>query len=172
MQLSGFLFSLLAVAPALVSAAEPFVVSVPLPNSENGLAVTTAEFAVIANSAECQNPKSNRNPFRNAIYIDGKSHAEGIQAWLDYFSQLPEKCHPKPYELAIADGKTTEEAERAQAAYVKVKQLAARSPILVDSYYQEVFQGKTPAQAYLHWIEHRKGWTSYEWQPESDAQKQ
>lgn len=127
--------------------------------------MTTAEFSRISRTLECGNKKPWYNPYRQELHRMFKTHEDGVDAWHDYFSRLPEQCQPNPYNLAIADGRTTDEAEEAKAEYVKVNELVRKQPMIVDSYYQGIERGGTPAQAYLHWIKYRKGWSVYEWQP-------
>lgn len=167
MQFSAYSLSLIALASAFVAATETSV------KSEGDLAVTFAKFLDTTWTADCQNffvPK--RNPYTHATFWESKTHAEGMAAWREYFARLPDKCHPKPYDMAIADGKTKEEAEKDQAAYLKLQELAISNPTIVDSYFQEITRGKTPGQAYGHWVRNRKLWGEGEWQPESDVKIQ
>lgn len=153
--LSANILLSLAAVPALVSAA-------PVADKE---VINTAKFIEIANSDECQNWRPRHNPYRHEVVTMRGDNAEGVREWLQYYSLLPEQCHPKPYDLAIADGKSVEDAKSAQAAYEQVIEKAKEYPMGVDSFSREIYFGKTPAQAYLHWIQNRKGWSIYEWQP-------
>lgn len=157
------LLSLLSVAADSVPAIESFPDSSSSSGHFDGEAVSTAQFAAMAKSPECKNWRPRYNPYRRALAIDLKTHAEGVEAWREYYSRLPDKCQPKPYEMAIADGKTEEEAQKAEAAYSRVFELVKTAPHDVDSYYQEIYLAKTPAEAYLHWIHNRKGWSAQEW---------
>lgn len=139
------------------------------PAGDAGQAVTFAEFFDTTWTADCQKffaPKP--NPYSRVTFWESRPHAEGIAAWRGYYAQLPEKCHPKPYDMGIADGKTKEEALKDQAAYVRLQELVVSDPALVDSYFQEIFQGKTPGQAYCHWVRHGKLLSDKEWQPDLD----
>lgn len=164
MQFFVFSLPLLAVAPAFVSANEPQA------KKEDELAVTFAKFLDTTWSADCRNNwKPKRNPYTHATFWESKSRAEGIAAWREYFGRLPEKCHPKPYDMAIADGKSKKEAENDQAAYEKLQEIVISNPEIVDSYFGPIQTGQTPGQAYGHWIRNRDIWGIGEWRPVSSS---
>lgn len=161
---------MLASALELVSATEPSASGSPPTNNAEGLAETFAKFFDTTWTVDCQNFFADkRNPYVHATYWESRPHSEGIAAWREYYARLPEKCNPKPYDMAIADGKTKEEAEKDQAAYAKLQVLVVLHPAIVKSYLQPIETGKTPGQAYCHWVRNRKLWGEHEWQPEADA---
>lgn len=104
--------------------------------------------------------------------LELKKHPDGVEAWREYYSNLPEKCLPMPYKMAIADGKTKEEAEKTQAEYFEVYERAKAAPAVVELYFLEIYLGKTPGEAYLNWINNRKDWSYHEWQPQGDMKQE
>lgn len=166
-------FSFLIFVLELVSAKEQSKASASPKSSEDGQAVTFAQCLNITWSADCQNQRKVKfNPYSQVIFWELRPHAEGIAAWREYYARLPEKCNPKPYDMAIADGKTKEEAERDQAAYVKLQELVVSDPDIVNAYLQPILTGKTPGQAYGRWVQdHRNFWGMKEWRPEFETEK-